>query len=188
MDELLRQEWTRRSFCHVGLLGTALVLARMFQPSVAQARQFPEGRLLLYNAQTSERLDIVYRDGQGRYDRAAIEDLNNFMRCHYSNKVAKMDLRVIEILNAVHKQVGGEKEIVLHSAYRSPEYHSYLVKHNRRAAQHSFHVSAQAIDFHIEGSSLREIRQVAMHLGHGGVGYYPRKRFLHIDSGPFRYW
>lgn len=188
MDELLRQEWTRRSFCRVGVVGAALVFTKLLRPSLALARQFPEGRLLLYNAHTSERLDLTYRDGQGRYDRAAIEDLNNFMRCHYSGKVARMDLRVIEILNTVHKQVGGEKEIVLHSAYRSPEYHSYLVKHNRRAAQHSFHVSAQALDFHIEGSSLREIRQAALQVGHGGVGYYPRKHFLHIDSGPSRYW
>ncbi len=169
-------------------MGTAIAVGRMLWPSPVLARQFPEGRLLLYNAHTSERLDITYRDGQGRYDRAAIEDLNSFMRCHYSGKVARMDLRVIEILNTIHKQVGSDKEIILHSAYRSPEYHTYLVKHNRRAARHSFHVSAQAIDFHVEGSSLREIRQAALRVGQGGVGYYPRKQFLHIDSGPFRYW
>lgn len=170
-------------------LGAALCAgAHALAPAVVQARGFPEGRLLLYNAHTHERLALTYRDGQGRYDRTAISDLNTFMRCHHSNTVAAMDLRVIEILNAIRAQVGDEKEVIVHSAYRSPEYHMHLIRQNRRAARHSFHVSAQAIDFHIEGVSLRELRQHALRLGRGGVGYYPRRGFLHIDSGPPRYW
>lgn len=188
MDHLLKEEWSRRALLRTAVAGILLACGRMLGPSPAAARQFPEGRLLLHNAQTGERLDITYRDGQGRYDRGAIGDLNNFMRCHYSNKVASMDLRVIEILSMIHREVGADKEIVLHSAYRSPEYHTYLIRHNRRAARHSFHVTAQAIDFHIQGVSLREVRQVALRLGRGGVGYYPRKGFLHVDCGPFRYW
>lgn len=188
MDQLLRTEWNRRSLLQSAVAGAMLVCARSLWPSAVEARQFPEGRLLLYNVHTNERLNITYRDGQGRYDRAAIEDLNHFMRCHYSGKVAAMDLRVIEILNRVRTQVGGDKEIVVQSAYRSPEYHNYLIKHNRRAARHSFHVSAQAIDFHIPGVSLRSLRQAALRIGDGGVGYYPRRRFLHVDCGPSRYW
>ncbi len=188
MDHLFQAEWNRRSLLRVAVAGLALTCGRWLSATPAMARQFPEGRLLLYNAHTSERLDVSYRDGQGRYDRGAIADLNQFLRCHHSNKVAAMDLRVIEILNTIRTQVGEDKEIVVHSAYRSPEYHTYLIRHNRRAARHSFHVTAQAIDFHIEGVPLREVRHAALRLGHGGVGYYPRRGFLHIDSGPSRYW
>ena len=188
MDHLLQTEWDRRSLLRSVVAGALVVCGRGLSPPEALARQFPDGRLLLYNAQASERLDIIYRDGRGRYDRGALEELNQFMRCRHTNQVAMMDLRVIEILNAVHREVGRNKEIVVHSAYRSPEYHTYLIKHNRRAARHSFHVSAQAIDFHIQGVSLRTLRQAALRLGRGGVGYYPRKRFLHVDCGPSRYW
>lgn len=188
MDHLLTTEWSRRSLLRAAVGGAMLACSRVLSPATAQARQFPEGRLLLYNAHTSERMDIAYRDGQGRYDRGALVDLNHFMRCHHSNTVAVMDLRVIEILNTIRAQVGESKELVIHSAYRSPEYHTYLIRHNRRAARHSFHVTAQAVDFHVEGVPLRTLKQAALRLGHGGVGYYPRRGFLHVDCGPARYW
>ncbi|GKS59818.1 hypothetical protein YTPLAS18_33450 [Nitrospira sp.] len=168
--------------------GACLLGERLWQPSCAEARSLGEGRLLLFKPQTSERLDITYRDAQGRYDTGALEVLNYFMRCHYSNKVAGMDRRVLETLNMVHAQVGRDKEIILHSAYRSPEYHRYLIKHNEQVARHSYHVSAQAIDFHIQGVPLRSVCQHARRLGRGGVGYYPKQQFLHVDCGPTRYW
>ena len=170
------------------LAGALLVGAGIRPSSRAEARSLGEGRLLLFKPQTSERLDIRYRDAQGRYDTGAFEVLNYFMRCHYSNKVAAMDRRVLETLNIVQAQVGRDKEIILHSAYRSPEYHRYLIKHNEHVARHSYHVSAQAIDFHIQGVSLRSLSQLARRLGRGGVGYYPQQRFLHVDCGPTRYW
>ena len=188
MDRLLSSEWDRRTFLRSMLAGAVLVGGRLAYPAGADARSLSEGRLLLYKPQTSERLDLVYRNEDGRYDTGALEVLNYFMRCHYSSKVARMDLRVIETLNLVHAQVGREKEVILHSAYRSPEYHKYLIKHNENVARHSFHVSAQAIDFHIQNVSLRSLRQAALRLGRGGVGYYPREQFLHVDCGPRRSW
>ena len=188
MDRPLHTEWDRRALLRAMLAGTFLLGERVWRPSQAEARSLGEGRLVLYKPQTSERLDIAYRSEQGEYDTGALEVLNYFMRCHYSKKVSRMDLRVIETLNMAHAQVGRDKEVILHSAYRSPEYHRYLIKHNEHVARHSYHVSAQAIDFHIQGVSLRSLQQTALRLGRGGVGYYPRKQFLHVDCGPTRYW
>ena len=70
------------------------------------------------------------------------------------------------------------------SGYRSPEYNAFLVKRSRRAARHSLHVEGQAVNSFIPGIRPREIRKVALKLQYGGVGYYPRADFIHLDSVP----
>jgi uncharacterized protein YcbK (DUF882 family) len=133
-------------------------------------------------------LRVRYRDERGRYDLSALDDLNHILRCHHTGEVAAMDPRVIEHLNLVQKTLGGEGEIHVISGYRSPEYNAILVKRSRRAARHSLHVEGQAVDFFIPGVRPREIKQAALKHRYGGVGYYPRAQFIHLDCGPFRSW
>ena len=154
----------------------------------AEAAAFPEGELSFYNVHTDERLRVRYRDNRGQYDLSALDDLNHILRCHHTREVASIDPRVIEHINLVQKALGGDGEIHVISAYRSPEYNALLVKRSRRAARHSLHVEGQAVDFFIPGVRLREIRQVALKLRYGGVGYYPRAEFIHLDCGRFRVW
>ncbi|HKT34372.1 MAG TPA: DUF882 domain-containing protein [Nitrospira sp.] len=154
----------------------------------AEAEALPEGELSFYNVHTDERLRVRYRDVRGHYDLAALDDLNHILRCHHTGEVAAMDPRVIEHINLVQKMLGGEGEIHVISGYRSPEYNALLVKRSRRAARHSLHVEGQAVDFFIPGVRPREIRRVALKLQYGGVGYYPRADFIHLDCGPFRSW
>jgi uncharacterized protein YcbK (DUF882 family) len=188
MDELLRTDCSRRSFLRTSFAAAVVCCTRSLWPTNAFAGRLPEGRLVLCHAHTNERLEVTYRNDFGQYDTSALEDLNNFMRCNYTSRTASMDLRVIEFLNTLHKQVG-HKEVIVHSAYRSPEYQTVLIKQRgRRVARQSFHVTAQAVDFHIPGVPLRQIRQAALQLGQGGVGYYPRRGFVHVDCGPVRWW
>ncbi|MDR7420471.1 MAG: DUF882 domain-containing protein [Armatimonadota bacterium] len=154
----------------------------------ALARTLPEGRLLLYNLHTEERLDVTYRDPTGTYDHDALAAIDRLLRCHYSGRVASIDVRLIEFLHAVDRQLGGPHHIHVVSGYRSPEYNEWLIRHGRGAAKNSLHVEGKAVDIRIPDVGLDALRRAAQSLGYGGVGYYPRPGFVHLDSGRPRLW
>lgn len=145
-----------------------------------------ERRLKLYNTHTRERIDIPYaRDG--KLIRANLAELNRFLRDHYDGSVRSMDPRLIDTLYRLQRGIGG-RELSIISAYRSPSTNAMLRRRSRGVAKNSYHVRGQATDLRAEGVSTRRLRNVAKALRRGGVGYYPRSRFIHVDSGPVRYW
>lgn len=180
--------WTRRTLLKTSMAGLALLGGQAMFPSRALADELPEGRLSFYNVWTDERLDVIYRNESGEYDLAALDDVNHILRCHYTGEVAAIDVRVLEHVNLVQKKLGGDRAIHVISGYRSPEYNAMLVRTGRRAVKNSLHVQGQAIDLQIAGLHPKVVRQAALELGYGGVGYYPRSKFVHLDSGPFRSW
>lgn len=190
MDNLNKSKWawTRRTFLRTSLAGCAMLSARLLCPPLTFGRDLPEGRLTLVNLWTDERLEVTYRNDAGDYDWDALDEVNHILRCHYTNEVAAIDVRVLEHVNLVQKKLGGDREIHIISGFRSPEYNAMLVRSGRRAAKNSLHVQGQAIDLQIPGIHPKVIRQAALELGYGGVGYYPRSKFVHLDSGPFRQW
>lgn len=188
MQSLNQWSWTRRTFLKTSVVGLLMLSGRFFAPSVARAQDLPDGTLTIYNVHTNEWLRVKYRDAVGNYDLAALDELNHILRCHHTGEVAAMDVRVIEHVNLVQKTLGGAGEIHVISGYRSPVYNAMLVKRNRRVARQSLHVEGQAIDLFIPGVHPRQIRQAALKLQYGGVGYYPRSQFVHLDCGPFRFW
>jgi uncharacterized protein YcbK (DUF882 family) len=180
--------FTRRSFLRFCGTATSAVLGRCLATRDTVAAGLPGGELSLYNIHTDERREIAYRDAFGRYDPAAVEALNHLLRCHYTGRVAPIDLRVIEFLNLVDKTLGGPREIHVISGFRSPEYNRLLIREGRRVARASLHTIGRAIDIRIPGVDLGAIRRIALDLQRGGVGYYPRSEFVHLDSGRFRSW
>jgi len=180
--------WTRRTFLRTSLVGVALLGGRLICPSMTFARELPEGRLTLVNVWTDERLDVTYRNEAGQYDLDALDDVNHLLRCHYTGEVGAIDVRALEHVNLVQKKLSGEREIRVISGFRSPEYNAMLVRSGRRAVKNSLHVQGQAVDLQIPGIHPKMVRQAALELGYGGVGYYPRSKFVHLDSGPFRHW
>ena len=179
---------SRRGLLRAATAGMALAVARLALPSETWASRLPDGRVSLYNLHTDERLSVTYRDEAGAYDQDALHALNHFLRCHHTNESTMMDVQLIEFINLVQKRVGGRREVLIVSGYRSPEYNEQLIRMGTRAARHSYHVSGQAVDVQIPGVPLRTVREGALRLGCGGVGYYPRGKFVHLDSGPFRHW
>lgn len=179
---------TRRAFLKASLAGLLALIGRVVFPAEAQAARFPEGRLSLLHLHTGERATIVYRTPEGLYDPDALHELNRLLRCHYTDEVKPIDIRVIEFVNAVDKRLGGRNEIQIVSGYRSPLYNELLRRQGRRVAKDSFHVHGRAIDLRIPRVGLDHVRRVALGLAWGGVGYYPRAGFLHLDSGPYRWW
>ena len=180
--------WTRRALLRLSLVGAVVLGGRVICPPMTFARELPEGRLTLFNVWTDERLDVIYRNEAGEYDLEALDDVNQILRCHYTGEVGTIDVRVLEHVNLVQKKLGGNRDIHVISGFRSPEYNAILVRSGRRAAKNSFHVQGQAVDLQIPGVHPKVVRQTALQLGYGGVGYYPRSKFVHLDSGPFRHW
>ena len=186
---MLQKFWSRRSFFKASLAG-ALVLAGR-GPVFAKGLitpEVPEGKLSLYNTHNGERLSVAFRNGADDYDHEALKAVNWILRCHFTNQEADMDIRTIEFLNAVDKKLGGEHEIHIISGYRSPLYNNLLRQEGHKVARRSLHQLGKAIDIHIPGIGLDKVRQVALNLKCGGVGYYPGAGFVHLDSGDFRAW
>ncbi len=180
--------WTRRTFLRTAMVGFTLAAARLPVPSLAWADQLPQGRLTFVNVWSDERLAVTYRNEAGEYDLEALDDVNRIFRCHHTGEVAAIDVRMLEHINLVQKQFGGDREIHVISGFRSPEYNALLVRSGRRAARNSLHMQGRAVDLRIPGIHHKAVRQAALELGYGGVGYYPRSKFVHLDSGPFRTW
>jgi uncharacterized protein YcbK (DUF882 family) len=188
MSGSAHHHWTRRSFLKASLASAFLLVGKPAYAEDLIVPSIPDGRLALYNTHTGERLAVTYRDSSGQYDQDALNALNHLLRCHYTNRATKMDVQVIEFVNAVDKRLGGDNEIHIISGFRSSEYHRLLRTKGRRVARHSLHLSGKAIDLRIPGIGPNVIRKAALDLRNGGVGYYPRRGFVHLDSGAFRYW
>lgn len=179
----------RRTFLKFTLAG-ALTLAGVCSPVAKKsfAEPIPEGKLSLYNIHTGERVSVLYRDQKGEYDPQALKDLNWLLRCEHDNKEIDMDTDVLDYLNMVDNQFGGNNEIHIISGYRTPAFNHFLREEGRHVAHNSFHMRGKAIDFFIPKVGLKNLRTAALSLQNGGVGYYPQNGFIHIDSGRFRTW
>jgi uncharacterized protein YcbK (DUF882 family) len=181
--------FSRRLFLKASLACT-LLLAEI-DPALAKLpnmESLPEGRISLYNTHSKERLTVNYRDADGNYNPEALKSLNWILRCHFTGEVANMDVRAIEHLSMVDKELGGGNEFHIISGFRSPEYNGLLRREGHRVARHSLHMKGKAIDISVPGVGLDKLRHVALNLKFGGVGYYPGAGFVHLDSGAFRTW
>ncbi len=188
MPQETEELWSRRLFLKSSLVGMLILGSRLMFPESASAHSLPEGRLRLYNTHTDERIRVTYRNQSGRYDREALKDINYFLRCHHSQKICQMDIQLLEYVNQLEKLVGRGQEIHIYSAYRSPSYNNLLVRLGRGAAPNSLHTVGQAVDLAIPGVRLSRIRRAAVKLQLGGVGYYGKRGFIHLDTGSVRYW
>jgi len=110
------------------------------------------------------------------------------MRDFRQNEIFPMDPRSIDIIAAVHRYTGSQNPYSVISGYRSPKTNAMLRSNSRGVAKRSLHMSGQAIDVRLEGVNAKHVRDLAVKLKAGGVGYYSRQAFVHMDSGDFRTW
>lgn len=188
---LHRRRFDRRTFLKAAAGGALLFLSGNALPRRASGGTVPPGPrgvLSLYHTHTGERLSFACRDVRGEHDPGAVSELNRILRCHFTGEVAEIDLRVIDFLEAMDGNLGGGKEIHIVSGYRSPGYNAKLLREGRGVARNSLHLQGRAIDLRIPGIRLESLREAALRLREGGVGYYPGSGFVHIDSGRFRVW
>jgi uncharacterized protein YcbK (DUF882 family) len=147
-----------------------------------------DGRLVLFNTHTGERLDIVFRRGDD-YVPDALAKLDYFLRDHRTGDVRHFDPRLFDILSDLTAYVGhpgGELDIVC--GYRTPSTNESLRAHTTGVAKNSLHIQAEAIDLRMPGIDTLTLRRAALGLRRGGVGYYPHSDFIHVDVGRPRQW
>ncbi len=171
---------TRRSFLKI----TMLVIVSGYGGKVYGLDK-KERVLNLYNIHTGERLNVKYYSS-GSYDNNAMNEINHLMRCHFTNEVKPIHVKVIDLLCDIKDAIGKDKEMLIISGYRSHAYNEYLRKIGRGVVCNSLHIQGRAIDFRVPRVDNRILTTVAKSFYAGGVGTYPD--FVHIDDGRVRYW
>ena len=164
------------------LIAAGLVLAL---PAPVLARPSVPRRLTLHNGNTGENFTGPYRDEKGPLP-SALADLKKLLRDHHSGETTPVNLGALDFLADVLDAVGQSKATVL-SAYRSPQTNAMLIAAGYDAAEHSQHLQGHALDVTFD-RRLTEAMQAARLMERGGVGWYPRQHFIHLDVGPVRWW
>jgi uncharacterized protein YcbK (DUF882 family) len=145
-------------------------------------------RLRFYHTHTGERLDVVYRHGDS-YDSRAQARINQYLRDHRTGEVHEYDPRLLDLLRDLMISLGrSDTEIDVICGYRTPRTNEYLRTHGHAVARHSLHMEAMAIDIRVPGVPSSELRDAALRLRRGGVGYYAASDFVHVDVGRVRRW
>ena len=150
----------------------------------------PQYRLRFFHTHTGERLDVVYRRGD-RYLPEALDELDHYLRDHRTGDVRHFDPRLFDLLHDLTASLGdsgGEIDVIC--GYRTPWSNEFLRTRNPHTgvAQHSLHMQAEAIDIRLPGIPTSELRDAALRLHRGGVGYYRSSDFVHVDVGRVRHW
>ncbi len=146
--------------------------------------------LKLHHLHTGETLDVVYRVGN-TYIPAALEKLNYFLRDHRTQEESHYDPKEFDVLHNLLTKLNKPNSVIdIVCGYRTPWSNNFLRTRsaNTGVAQHSQHMLAKAIDIRIPGVKTRTLRDTALSLQAGGVGYYPISQFVHVDVGPVRTW
>jgi len=149
-----------------------------------------EYRLRFYHTHTGERLDVVYRRGD-QYIPEALDELDHYLRDHRTGDVRHFDPRLFDLLHDLTVSLGDSGgEINVICGYRTPWSNEFLRTRNPHTgvAQHSLHMQAEAIDIRLPGIPTSELRDAALRLHRGGVGYYRSSDFVHVDVGRVRRW
>jgi len=143
--------------------------------------------LSLLNVNTKDQLTVTYWS-DGTYRREALDQLNHFCRDSQNNQQTEMDPLLFDVLWETMQAVGYGGAVEVLSAFRSPSTNAWLASMSRGVARDSQHMNGNAMDIRFPGVPVFKIRQAARSLQLGGVGFYPRSGFVHLDTGPIRYW
>jgi uncharacterized protein YcbK (DUF882 family) len=136
---------------------------------------------------TGEKLKLTYFE-RGNYIKDALKEINYLLRDFRTDDIHPIDTALLDQLFDLKQTLGVNKPFHIISGYRSPFTNAQLRKHSHGVAEHSFHMQGRAIDIRVEGVTSKTTRNAALALAQGGVGYYPRNNFVHLDTGKFRTW
>lgn len=141
----------------------------------------------LRNLHTDEVVSATYWE-KGQYQLDSLEEINRVLRDHRANAVTHIDPILLDQLHQLQSNLGHRGELHIISAYRSPETNAKLLQQGHKVAKRSFHMQGRAIDIRVPGVHLRTTQKAALAMQAGGVGYYPRSGFIHLDTGRVRRW
>jgi uncharacterized protein YcbK (DUF882 family) len=179
----------RRSFLALGAkTAVGLVLAQVTPawatiPSSCRKKK----TLSFYHTHTQQCLEITYAKG-GKYDHKALKKITTYLRDFRTAEEHPIDPAVLDILWSIQQEMCCSETYEVISGYRSPKTNRMLRRRSRGVARRSLHMKGMAIDVRLSGKKTRDVRDCAIALKSGGVGYYARSNFVHIDTGRVRTW
>jgi uncharacterized protein YcbK (DUF882 family) len=185
--QALEHKICRRSFLKAGglALGASMIPSTLL--GAIQAPQSPERTLALYNLHTGETLKTAYWM-RGEYLSDALSEINHILRDLRTEEILPIDTGLLDLLHDLHNSTRSPEMFHIISGYRSPATNARLRENSHGVAGHSLHMLGKAADIRLPGYSLSSLRQAAVDLKGGGVGYYPGSDFVHVDVGRVRYW
>lgn len=148
----------------------------------ADARQ-----LSFYHTHTRRSLDVVYYEN-GEYVESALSEINRFLKDFRTGQVTHMDPQLLDLLYDLRNELDSDATFEVISAYRSPKTNEMLRANTSGVAKNSQHLRGTAIDIRLRGTKTRKLRDTAWAMQRGGVGYYKKSDFVHVDTGRVRRW
>ena len=171
--------------------GSAPLQARAAQSGATSAKSpagSAENWLDLHNTHTGETLKMTFRDDKGAFIPEALEKLNAILGDHRSHEQTKMDPQLFVLLADLAAAAGVEPHYEIISGYRSSNTNETLRSNGGGQAKNSQHIEGKAIDVRLKGVPTLRLRDLARDLKRGGVGYYRKSDFVHVDTARVRYW
>ncbi len=175
---------SRRSFLK---RGTLLAGAAMMSQSELLASIGEKKVLKLYNVHIGKTFYAPFFE-RNYYNMSGLFEINKAFADYRQREITRIDVKLINLLYEIKQNLNIDSQFNIVSGYRTPRTNSMLRRTHRGVAKNSFHTKGQAVDIFIPNVSLRKVRDIALGLGKGGVGYYPSSNFVHVDVGPVRTW
>lgn len=148
----------------------------------------PDRRSLSFvHTHTGETLATIYFQN-GNYLAPSLERVDHLLRDFRTNEVHSIDPAVLDILFDMRAKANHEGPFEVISGYRSPQTNAALRRQSNAVAENSLHMQGRAVDVRLRGFSTVKLRDIAIALHRGGVGFYAASDFLHVDTGRVRFW
>jgi uncharacterized protein YcbK (DUF882 family) len=184
-----RRRFMRRATHAAGTAALAgLGLPQQARATAADATGPVDRMLEMVHTHTRETIKLVYAVGS-HYLPPSLQALDRFLRDHYTGDVGRIDPQLFDLLHRLRQTVGASGAFEVISGYRCPGTNDRLRStRGGGVARHSLHMEGRAIDVRCRGVPLADLRDAALSLRGGGVGYYPQEAFVHLDTGRVRAW
>ena len=168
------------------LMYAAILMTGILLP-VDRAFSVDERKLSFYHTHTHETLEVTYAVG-GEFVESALVEVNEFLADFRTGGATVMDPDLLEVIYDVRASLGSDATFEVISAYRSPETNEMLRGNSSGVAKNSQHLLGKAIDVRLRDVATSDLRDAAIKLQRGGVGYYEESDFVHMDTGRVRRW
>ncbi len=143
--------------------------------------------LKLYNVHMDKTFYAPFFE-RNYYKLSGLFEINKAFVDYRQREITRVDVKLINLLYDLKLSLGTDSPFNIVSGYRTPKTNNMLRRTHRGVAKNSLHTKGKAVDIYIPNVSLRKVRDTAIGLAQGGVGYYPRSNFVHVDVGPIRTW
>ena len=174
-----------------GMAGAATLVTALPEVAGAVTTALPANArdLAFKHTHTGEQLSLVYRIGD-QYLPDGLLRVAQLMRDFRNGEMHPIDPALLDVLWQTRQNLRSNAAFEIVSAYRSPQTNDMLRNSSPRSgvAKHSMHLTGQAVDIHLPGVALADVRDAALELKRGGVGYYADSGFVHLDTGRVRHW